>query len=92
MLRFYGAVKHHGPFDDVIMEEKGSLGLIRTNLYCRYALPIMLFTDDPEVWMDVIPSDRNTGQNLPVSTIPGLYAYTLLGQEDLSWAFEWTDL
>ena len=37
----------------------------------QISMPVMLFTDDEEVWMDVIPSDRNAGQNLPISTIPG---------------------
>lgn len=87
---FYGAVKHHGPFNDVIMEEKEAWGHPDKPVM-QISLPIMLFTDDEEVWMDVIPSDRNTGQNLPVSTIPGfmpIYAWS----RGLSWAFEWTDL
>ena len=87
---YYGAVKHYGPFDDIIMEEKEAWGS-RDKPVMQVSLPIMLFTDDEEVWMDVIPSDRNAGQNLPVSTIPGfmpIYAWS----RGLSWAFEWTDL
>ena len=64
---YYGAVKHYGPFDDIIMEEKEAWGS-RDKPVMQVSLPIMLFTDDEEVWMDVIPSDRNAGQNLPVST------------------------
>ena len=87
---YHGAVKHHGPFDDLIMEEKEAWGSPDKPVM-QISLPIMLFSDDPEVWMDVIPSDRNTGQNLPVSTIPGfmpIYSWS----RGLSWAFEWTDL
>ena len=86
---YHGAVKHHGPFDDLIMEEKEAWGSPDKPVM-QISLPIMLFSDDPEVWMDVIPSDRNTGQNLPVSTIPGfmpIYSWS----RGLSWAFEWMD-
>jgi hypothetical protein len=87
---YYGAVKHHGPFHDIIMEEKEAWGYPDKPVM-QISLPIMLFTDDPEVWMDVIPSDRNTGKNLPISTIPGfmpIYGWS----RGLSWAFEWTDM
>lgn len=87
---YFGVVKHHGPFTDAIMEEKEAWGTPGVPVM-QIAMPIMLFTDDPEVWMDVIPSDRNTGKNLPISTIPGfmpIYGWS----RGLSWAFEWTDL
>ena len=87
---YFGVVKHHGPFTDIIMEEKEAWGS-QDKPVLQIAMPIMLFTDDPEVWMDVIPSDRNSGKNLPISTIPGfmpIYGWS----RGLSWAFEWTDL
>jgi len=87
---YYGAVKHYGPFEEFIMEEKEAWGSPDKPVM-QISMPIMLFTDDPEVWMDVIPSDRNAGKNLPVSTIPGfmpIYSWS----RGLSWAFEWTDL
>ena len=88
--RYTGLVKHHGPFNDFILEEKEAWGDRETPVM-QITMPVMLFTDDEEVWMDVIPSDRNTGQNLPISTIPGfmpIYAWS----RGLSWAFEWTNL
>lgn len=87
---YYGNVKHHGPFRDIILEEKEAWG-DREHPVLQITMPIMLFTDDPEVWMDVIPSDRNAGKNLPISTIPGfmpIYGWS----RGLSWAFEWTDM
>jgi len=87
---YHGAVKHHGPFEDLIMEEKEAWGSPDKPVM-QVSLPIMLFSDDPEVWMDVIPSDRNAGQNLPVSTIPGFMPIHSWSR-GLSWAFEWTDM
>tara|TARA_R100000734_G_C3315750_1_gene107885 strand:- start:160 stop:999 length:840 start_codon:yes stop_codon:yes gene_type:complete len=87
---YHGAVKHHGPFNEVIMEEKEAWGYADKPVM-QISMPIMLFTDDPEVWMDVIPSDRNAGQNLPISTIPGfmpIYGWS----RGLSWAFQWEDM
>lgn len=87
---YYGAVKHYGPFDDIIMEEKEAWGFPDKPVM-QISLPIMMFTDDEEVWMDVIPSDRNAGKNMPISTIPGfmpIYGWS----RGLSWAFEWTDM
>jgi hypothetical protein len=87
---YFGVVKHHGPFKEIIMEEKEAWASPDIPVL-QITMPIMLFTDDPEVWMDVIPSDRNTGKNLPISTIPGfmpIYSWS----RGLSWAFEWTNL
>jgi len=87
---YYGNVKHHGPFTELIMEEKE--GWARPGIpTMQISMPVMLFTDDPDVWMDVLPSDRNVGKNLPITTIPGfmpIHAWS----RGLSWAFEWVDL
>tara|TARA_B100001939_G_scaffold39585_1_gene30838 strand:- start:6126 stop:6959 length:834 start_codon:yes stop_codon:yes gene_type:complete len=86
---YHGAVKHHGPFNDVIMEEKEAWANPNQPVM-QITMPFMFFTDDPEVWLDVVPSDRNAGKNLPISLIGGfmpIHAWT----RGLSWAFEWTD-
>lgn len=87
---YHGAVKHHGPFRDIIMEEKEAWANPE-NPVMQVTMPFMFFTDDPEVWLDIVPSDRNAGKNLPISLIGGfmpIYSWS----RGLSWAFEWTDL
>jgi hypothetical protein len=84
-----GAVKHYGPFTDFILEEKDAWASPDIPV-CQIALPFILFTDDPEVWVDVVPSDRNPKYNLPIATVGGfmpIHAWT----RGLSWAFEWLD-
>lgn len=87
---FYGNVKHHGPFKELIMEEKE--GWANPGIpTMQISMPVMLFTDDPDIWMDVLPSDRNIGKNLPITTIPGFMPIHSWSR-GLSWAFEWNDL
>ncbi len=87
---YYGNVKHHGPFGELILEEKE--GWANPGIpTMQISMPVMLFCDDPEVWMDVLPSDRNVGKNLPITTIPGFMPIHSWSR-GLSWAFEWQDL
>ena len=78
--RYTGLVKHHGPFNDFILEEKEAWGDKDTPVM-QITMPCCVFTDDEEVWMDIIPSDRNTGQKFTYIYYSGIYAY-MLGQED----------
>ena len=86
---YTGAVKHQGPFTDFILEEKDAWASPDIPVM-QIALPFMLLTDDPEVWVDVVPSDRNPNYKLPIATVGGfmpIYGWT----RGLSWAFEWID-
>ena len=85
---FDGPIRHYEEFPNYIVEQYPAW--VNTDKpVLQVSLPIMLFTDDPEVWVDVIPSDR-TKQNLPITLIPGfmpIYGWS----RGLSWAFEWTN-
>lgn len=86
---YTGAVKHQGPFTDFILEEKDAWASPDVPVM-QIALPFMLFTDDPEVWVDVVPSDRNVSRALPIATVGGfmpIYGWS----RGLSWAIEWVD-
>jgi hypothetical protein len=86
---YYGLVKHYGPFTDFILEQK-SAWADPNRPVCQISLPYLFFTDDPEVWLDVVPTDRNIGKNLPISTVGGFMPIHTWSR-GLSWAFEWMD-
>lgn len=86
---YYGMVKHNASFTDFILEQKSAWGHPDRPVM-QVSLPYLFFTDDPEVWIDVVPSDRNIGKNLPISTIGGFMPIHSWSR-GLSWAFEWMD-